>query len=431
MDYFQRNQSDMTENQPQLKRSLTYPLLTLYGLGTILGAGIYVLIGKVAATSGLYAPLAFIVAAVLAGLSGYSYAALSSRYPQSAGEAVYVQAAFSKQLLSTTVGWMVVLTGVVSAATIANGFVGYLNQFIHISEILAISILLVGLCLLACWGVAESVKVAAAITALEVGGLLFVLALAGNSLVSLPERLPELIPNISDGSAWFAILLGAFLAFYAFIGFEDMVNMAEEVKEPERTLPKAIFTALLISSLLYAVIALVAVLSLPLDVLQQSHAPMADILALHSKQASTIISLISLVAVMNGALVQIIMGARVVYGLGKQNLAPKWLGQVHAKFQTPVIATVLISLVVWFLAVALPLATLAKITSFIIIVVFLLVNISLILILKRENRENQEAQTSNGVMKVNAYVPYIASVMCILFLAVQIFALTQNITISH
>ncbi len=417
--------------EAQLKRTLTYPLLTLYGLGTILGAGIYVLIGKVAATSGLYAPLAFIVAAVLAGLSGYSYAALSSRYPQSAGEAVYVQAAFSKQFLSTVVGWMVILTGVVSAATIANGFVGYLNQFVDISEFLAITVMLLGLCLLACWGVAESVKVAAVITALEVGGLLFVLALAGDSLALLPERLPELIPNISDGSAWFAILLGAFLAFYAFIGFEDMVNMAEEVKEPERTLPKAIFTALLVSSLLYAVIALVAILSLPLDVLQQSNAPMADILALHSEQASTIISLISLVAVMNGALVQIIMGARVMYGLGKQNLAPKWLGQVHAKFQTPVVATVLISLVVWVLAVALPLATLAKLTSFIIIVVFLLVNVSLIRILKAENAEQQEKQTDTKAMKVNPYVPYIASVMCILFLAVQIFALTQNISVGH
>ncbi len=413
------------EDQPQLKRTLSYPLLTLYGLGTILGAGIYVLIGKVAATSGLYAPLAFIVAAVLAGLSGYSYAALSSRYPKSAGESVYVQAAFSKQVLSTAVGWMVILTGVVSAATIANGFVGYLNKFIHISDFFAITVMLIGLCLLACWGVAESVKVAAIITTIEVGGLLFVLLLAGDSLVLLPERLPELIPHFSDGAAWFAILLGAFLAFYAFIGFEDMVNMAEEVKQPERTLPKAIFSALVISSLLYVLIALVAILSLPLEALQQSNAPMTDILQRHSAQAAVIISLISLVAVMNGALVQIIMGARVMYGLSKQGLAPLWLGRVHAKFQTPVVATVLISLVVWFLAVALPLTTLAKLTSFIIIVVFLLVNLSLIRILKGEDK------TTDNIMKVNPYVPIIASIMCILFLAVQVFALYKGFLVGH
>ncbi len=413
------------DNQPQLKRTLTYPLLTLYGLGTILGAGIYVLIGKVAATSGLYAPLAFIVAAILAGLSGYSYAALSSRYPKSAGESVYVQAAFSKQFLSTIVGWMVILTGVVSAATIANGFVGYLNKFIHIGDFYAITVMIIGLCLLACWGVAESVKVAAVITAVEVGGLLFVLLLAGDSLALLPERLPELIPNLSDGGAWFAILLGALLAFYAFIGFEDMVNMAEEVKQPERTLPKAIFSALLISSVLYALIALVAILSLPLAELQQSQAPMTDILQNHSAQAATIISLISLVAVMNGALVQIIMGARVMYGLSKQGLAPLWLGKVHKKYQTPVVATILISLVVWFLAVALPLTTLAKLTSFIIIVVFLLVNLSLIRILK------QEQKPADSAMQVNPYVPVIASAMCLLFLAVQVYALFNGVLVGH
>jgi APA family basic amino acid/polyamine antiporter len=415
----------MTKQQPPLKRTLTYPLLTLYGLGTILGAGIYVLIGKVAATSGLYAPLAFIVAAILAGLSGYSYAALSSRYPKSAGESVYIQAAFSKQFLSTLVGWMVILTGVVSAATIANGFVGYLNTFIPVSEFLAITLMLIGLCLLACWGVAESVKVAATITVIEVAGLLFVLAIAGDSLALLPQRLPELIPNINDGDAWFAILLGAFLAFYAFIGFEDMVNMAEEVKQPERTLPKAIFSALIISSLLYAVIALVAILSLPLETLQQSQAPMADILLQHSTRASTIISLISLVAVMNGALVQIIMGARVMYGLGKLGLAPQWLGRVNARFQTPIVATMLISLVVWILAVAFPLETLAKLTSFIIIIVFLLVNISLIVILKRE------IKTENGVMQVNPYIPYIATILCTLFLGTQIYSLYNGIALGH
>ncbi len=408
----------------QLKRTISYPMLTLYGLGTILGAGIYVLIGKVAATSGMYAPIAFLLAASLAGLSGYCYAALSSRFPQSAGEAAYVQAAFGMKQLSSLVGWMVILTGVVSAATISNGFVGYLNVFIDTPKFWAITIMLIAMCALACWGINQSVKVAAVVTALELGGLILVLVLSGSSLSELPERAHEFIPDLSDGHIWFTILLGAFLAFYAFIGFEDMVNMAEEVIEPERTLPKAIIAALIISSALYILVALIAMLELPLMELQNSTAPMTDILNHHSVQAGIIISIISIVAVVNGALVQIIMGSRVMYGMARQGLAPEALGAVHSKLKTPVVATVSITFIVWLLAVALPLETLAKITSFIIILVFLLVNISLIKILYKEKEVPAKA------MKINNWVPVLATLMCLIFLGVQTLQLVTNGSIA-
>ncbi|MFT6153456.1 MAG: amino acid transporter [Bermanella sp.] len=421
----------MNKSNP-LKRTLGFPILTLYGLGTILGAGIYVLIGKVAATAGMFAPISFLLAAVLAGFSGYCYAALSSRFPQSAGEAAYIQAAFGIKNLSSLIGWMVILTGVVSAATISNGFVGYLNQFVSIPEFWAISIMLTAMCGLACWGVSESVTAAAIVTGIELAGLLMVLVLSGTSLAELPARAHELIPDISDGSIWFAILLGAFLAFYAFIGFEDMVNMAEEVKEPERTLPKAILTALAISSILYVLIALVAMMQLPLAILQQSTAPMADILKQHSAQAGVIISLISIVAVVNGALVQIIMGARVLYGMARQGLAPVIFGKVNNRFKTPVLATVLITIVVWVLAVALPLTTLAKITSFVIILVFLLVNVSLIKILSKEARILQNPiPIDTKAMPIKTWVPYVATLMCLLFLSVQVYQLIMESAISH
>ncbi|MGK0441762.1 MAG: amino acid transporter [Pseudohongiellaceae bacterium] len=139
--------------------------------------------------------------------------------------------------------------------------------------------------------------------------MLLVLALAGDVLLTLPDQWPVLTPKFNDTGAWFAILLGAFIAFYAFIGFEDMVNMAEEVKSPETNVPKAIISALVISAVLYLLIALVAVLTLPLPELQSSQAPMKDILSQHSSEAAVVITLISLVAVINGAMVQIIMGA--------------------------------------------------------------------------------------------------------------------------
>ena len=397
----------------ELKRSIGFSLLTLYGLGTILGAGIYVLVGKVAIYAGLYAPIAFLLAALLAGLSGYSYAALSSRYPKSAGEAVYVQAAFGIETLSSVVGWMVVLTGVVSAATIANGFVGYLQVFVPITDFWAITLLLGSMTLLAVWGVTESVVATAVTTVLGIIGLVLILAFSAPAFLTLHERMAEITPPLLDGGIWFGILLGAFLAFYAFIGFEDMVNMAEEVKEPELTLPKSIIAAIIVSSLFYYFIALAAILQLPLAELTASKAPLADVMNKHSQQAAWFISLISLAAIVNGALVQIIMGARVLYGMGKQSLAPAWLATVHGRFRTPYVSTLIIGFVVWVLATSLELTTLAKITSFIILIVFLLVNLSLLKILGMEIEQPEKA------MVVMWWVPVTGALMCVMFLGVQ------------
>lgn len=401
-----------------LKRTIGFSMLTLYGLGTILGAGIYVLVGKVALYAGLYAPIAFILAATLAALSGYSYAALSSRFPKSAGEAVYIQEAFHIRALSTCVGWMVVLTGIVSAATITNGFVGYLQVFVHITDFWAVTLLLLSMTALAIWGVTESVIVTAITTIMGIIGLLLILVFSLPAFLTLPDHLPALLPPVADGGVWFGILLGAFLAFYAFIGFEDMVNMAEEVKAPETSLPKAILAAIVISSVLYYLIALAAVLQLPMNALTASKAPMADIMAQHSAGAANFISLISLAAVVNGALVQIIMGARVLYGMGNRGLAPRWLATVHATRQTPYVATLIIGGVVWLLATNFHLATLAKITSFIILIVFLLVNLALIRLTSRET------MTPDKGMPVKKWVPYVATVMCILFLAAQLYQLS-------
>lgn len=400
------------KNMAELKRTITFPMLTLYGLGTILGAGIYVLVGKVAVNAGIYAPISFLIAALLAGLSGYSYSVLSASFPKSAGEAVYVQQAFSTKWLSTTVGWMVILTGIVSAATISKGFVGYLQVFINITDFWAITLLLFAMTSLAIWGVNESVAVTAITTILGIIGLVIILAVSMPAFTTLPQRLPELTPSLSNGAIWYGILLGAFLAFYAFIGFEDMVNMAEEVKAPEKTLPKAIIAAIVISSLFYYFIALAAILQLPLEQLTASKAPMTDIMNQHSEKAAWFVSLISLAAVVNGALVQIIMGARVLYGMGKQGLAPHWLASIHPIRKTPYIATVILGMVVWLLATNFHLATLAKITSFIIILVFLLVNGALITLLR--------SKPEVIALKAKSWVPYLGAFMCLMFLMIQL-----------
>ena len=359
-----------------LKRSISLPLLTFYGLGTILGAGIYVLTGEVAAHSGLFAPVAFLVASLLAAFSAFSYAELAARFPVSAGEAVYVQRAFGSTRLSTAVGMLIITIGVVSAATMAKGFVGYVQIILTIPEWVAIVSLVVLLGGLAAWGISQSAWIAAATTVVELFGLLLVLWSGGATLADLPSNLPTLMPP-PESLVWIGILSGAFIAFYAFIGFEDIVNVAEEVKHPARNLPLAIILALIVSTTLYLLVATVAVLSVPVAELAESNAPLAMVYAENSGKDPVFISLIGVAAVMNGALIQLIMASRVLYGMAEQNWIWAWFGNVHPVTRTPLHATVTVIAIVLTLALWLPLSTLAQATSLITLLVFSLINLSL------------------------------------------------------
>jgi amino acid transporter len=366
----------MTDAEPALKRSLSLTLVTLYGLGNILGAGIYVLIGKVAANAGLYAPLSFLVASILAGLTAFTYAELSSRYPLSAGEAVYMQAGFNLKLLSSTVGLLIILAGIVSAATICRGFVGYFHQFVPLSETLVIVLLVSVLGALAAWGIVESVRVAALLALVGVFGLLLVLWVAAPAGEVIVEALHSMTTSIVL-SDWHGIMLGGMLAFYAYIGFEDMVNVAEEVRNPVVNLPRAILIALLVSTLLYMAVALVAITSVPVAELANSDAPLAFIYQRATGNSPTAISIIAMFAVVNGALVQIIMASRVCYGLSRQGWLPAMFSRVNQFTRTPLISTLLVSLSILIMALWLPVETLARGASLLLLMVFSLVNLAL------------------------------------------------------
>ena len=391
--------------EEQLKRTLGLPLLTFYGLGTIVGAGIYVLIGEVAGVSGSLLPVAFVIAGVVAGLTGASYAELSARYPRAAGAALYVDAAFGNLYLSRLTGFGLLFTGVVSSATICKGFTGYLNLYVSVPEIVAIPLLCLGLFLVASWGIKESAWLITLITLLEVGGLLLVVYLAGSS-----ERTTDSIP-VHFGVT--GVLLGSFLAFYAFIGFEDMVNLAEEVKDPEVTLPRAILLSIAISIGLYVVVALAALLWSDLESISRSDSPLAVMVG-DSPTGVWVIGLISLVAVVNGALVQVIMAARVLYGMAMREMLPRFFARVNRMTQTPVLNTLLIVVVILCFALWLPMITLAKITSAVMLCIFALVNLSLIQVKRREHGE--------APFVVPVAVPVAGSICCVSILLYQFFA---------
>lgn len=356
-----------------LKRTLGLPLLLLYGLGTILGAGIYVLTGVVVAEAGEAAPLAFFLAAVVAAPTAYSYSVLSARYPQSAGEAVYVDKSFDRRWLTKCVGALVVGVGIISSATIARGFVGYLNVFIELPYGLVIPVLVMGLTALAIYGVLESVLVAAAISVLEVGGLLLVIY-GGFTFGEL--RAVSVIPSL-DSTVWAGVLAGAFLAFYAFIGFEDIVNMAEETREPERNVPYAILGSLGIATLLYFLVAYISVASVPVSELANHPAPMSYVVEQHGVFNPALVALISMLAVINGALVQIIMASRVIYGVARMEDEDHFLARIHRKTQTPTTATFLVGLAVLIMALLFDVRMLASLTSAVTLAIFMLVNLAL------------------------------------------------------
>lgn len=361
---------------PVLKRSLSLPMITLYGLGTTIGAGIYVLIGKVAGSAGLYAPIAFLVAALLAGLTVFSFAEFASRFPKSAGEAVFVHEAFAAKGLALVVGFAVMLSGLTSSAAIAHGFVGYLHEITATPDWLAILLLVCALGIVAAWGITESVTIAVIATVIEIGGLLVAIWSGYESFADLPARLPALLPPF-EATAWGGILAGSILAFYAFIGFEDMVNVAEEVKDVRRSLPRAIIITLAITTVFYLALSLVAVLSLPLDELAASEAPLALLLERKASGLSGAISIVAIIAILNGALIQTVMAARVLYGLANQGWLPRSLATVHPRTRTPILATAIVAGLILIFALWLPIVSLAEITSFLMLFVFATVNLAL------------------------------------------------------
>lgn len=360
----------------ELKRTISLPMLTLYGLGTMVGGGFYALMGKVAGEAGTAAPAAFALAGALAMLSALSFAELSSRYPVTAAETRYVTEGFGRPALGALTGWMVIVTGVVSAATLAVATIGFLGEMVPVWQKPGIALLVLAMGLVSFWGIGASVALVTVITFIEVGALVYIVAIAGGSLEALPERWTELLPR-GGGMGWTGVLAGSFLAFYAFIGFEDMVNMAEEVKDPRRALPWAILIGVALTTGLYVVVSTVAVLTAPVSELAASATPMATIVSAAGRRSGVGLGLVSLLAGVNGALVQIIMASRVAYGLARRGQAPAWLGAVHARTRTPHRATALMTIVILALALLFPLTALAKTTSAIILGIFATVNLAL------------------------------------------------------
>lgn len=353
---------------PQLRRRLGLFLLTFHAVGVMVGAGIYVLIGEMAREAGMLVPLAFALAALVALPTVLSYAELATRLPEAAGAALYVARGFGSERLGVVIGLFVIFSGIVSAAAVLQGGVGYLTSILPIPALLGVVTILVLLTLLAIIGVLESISAAVLFTFLEIGGLILV-----SSAGLLAEPVPQPAMEIQTGGLAKAVLL----AFFAYIGFEDVVNLAEEAREPSRTMPRALIFGLLIVAALYMLTSLAAIRAVPIPDLASSPRPLALVWERATGSSAGFLSGIAILAALNGVLAQLVMGARILFGLGRRSPALGFFHEAHPRFRTPVRATLVVAAAVLAFALFLPIGQLAQISTAMLLAVFILVNLAL------------------------------------------------------
>ncbi len=342
-----------------------------YGVGNIIGAGIYVLVGDAAGLAGGLLWLAFLAGAVIALFSGLSYAELSSMYPKAASEYIYVGRAYGNRLLSFMTEWIMLITELVAAAAVSLGFAGYFSTIFHVPELPVAFALLAILTVVAVGGVSGSFRLNTLLSIIAIGGLLIVI---GAGL----DRFGTVSYSYSSNGLS-GVLGAAVLVFFAFIGFDNMSNISEETKQPEKTVPRGLLIAVVITTVAYGLVGLAVVSLVPWQELSTSAAPLAYAVSVDlGPTAYGLLSIIALLTTLNTVLVLLIVSSRIIYGMGREGALPKVLGRLDRRTSTPIAAS-LIALVV---AVSfLPLGKIdivAKITSFGSLLTFTLVNLSLL-----------------------------------------------------
>ncbi|MEU7279996.1 APC family permease [Streptomyces sp. NPDC045431] len=367
-----------------LKRALTTPLLYFFILGDVLGAGVYVLIGQVAAESGgaVWVPLT--VALALALLTAASYAELATKYPRAGGASHYVTRAYGP-FAGFLAGFCMLAAGVVSVAALARGFAGdYLAAFATVPVALVAVLFLAALALLNARGIRESTRANVVATLVEVSGLVIIIVLGAWLLLrgdGDPGRLTRL--GTAEKGAASAVLSGAVLAYYSFVGFETSVNVAEETRDPRRSYPRALFGALATAGGVYVLVGIAASAAVPTSTLAQSSGPLLEVVRAAGGVPLWLFSAIALVAVANGALLTGIMSSRLTYGMARDGLLPALLTRVLPRRRTPWVAIAATTALSMLLAVTGSVETLAATLVLLLLVVFFLVNTA-VLVLRRD-----------------------------------------------
>jgi basic amino acid/polyamine antiporter, APA family len=373
------------ERDSELRRAITPTLLLIFIVGDILGGGIYALVGEVGAETGGAIWTAFVLALVMAAFTAGSYAELVSKYPHAGGAALYVNRAFRNRFVTFIVAFAVVASGITSASALARGFGGdYLSEFVDLKVVLGALALLALITIINLRGISESVKLNVGFTLIEIGGLLLIVLIAAVAIID-GDAEPGRAFEFKEGSSVLtAVLAGSALAFYALVGFEDSVNVAEETRNPTRTYPKVLFIGLGIAGLLYFLVTVGASAVVPTGDLASSSGPLLEVvkqgpLGINEK----VFSAIGLLALSNGALINMIMASRLLYGMAKEDVVPAPLGIVGSSRRTPWVSILFTAAIAAVLIITGDLTKLADTTVALLVIVFAIVNFS-VLYLRRD-----------------------------------------------
>jgi basic amino acid/polyamine antiporter, APA family len=400
---------ESTSGQPELKRAIGPGLLLFFVIGDILGTGIYALTGSVAGKIGGALWIPFLLAFVVAYLTAFSYLELVGKYPRAAGAALYTHKAFGINFLTFMVTFTVMASGVTSAATAAKAFGDtYLRQFVTLPTWAVATVFVIGLAVINFRGVGESVKANVVLTCIELSGLLLIIGVGVYAVMQGrgdASRLVEI--NTGDTSAFVAITAATSLAFFAMVGFEDSVNMAEECHNPPRIFPRAMLLGMGVAAAIYVVVAVLSSVLVPADVLAaaKSDALFKVLDAGAPGFPLAVFAAIGLFAVVNSALINMLMASRLLYGMANERIIPRPFGRVHQNRRTPWVSIVFTSAVAIVLVISADITLLGGTTALLLLAVFTIVNVA-VLVLRRRDPVDRPHFRAPG------WAPYVGIVLC-------------------
>ncbi|MBO3085222.1 APC family permease [Cellulomonas fengjieae] len=407
--------SEQTVMTTPLKRTIGRKVLLLFVVGDILGAGIYALTGKVAAQVGGAIWLPFLCAFALAALTAASYAELVGRFPKAAGAALYANRAFKRPFLTFMVAFAVMMSGITSASAAARAFGGdYLAEFFTVPTLAAAWFFLLAITVVNFIGISESVRVNVVLTVVEATGLLVILAIGAWALITGDGQPARALELETEGTPLIAVLGATALAFYALLGFEDSVNLAEEAQKPRRDFPRALFGGLAIAGLIYLGVAFTSSMLVDTATLAESTGPLLEVVKVAGLTFPPgLFAVIALLAVTNTALINMIMASRLVYGMSNEGIVPKILGRVHQSRQTPYVAIAFTVLIALTLVSTGDLAGLADTTVLLLLLVFAVVNVSVLRL--RKVPDDEHAKGDDGPsFRAPTWVPVVGAVVSLL-----------------
>ena len=407
-----------TPGEPALRRVMGPGLLLLFVVGDILGTGVYALTGRVAAEVGGAVWLPFLSAFIVAILTAFSYLELVTKYPQAAGAALYTHKAFGIHFLTFMVTFTVMCSGLTSASSASKAFASNFAEAFDLTLSEGAGLTLVALTFMTLVavvnfrGVGESVKVNVLLTCVELAGLLIVIGIGAWALGGGQGDTSRLLEfDTPDGEGAFgAVTAATALAFFAMVGFEDSVNMAEETKDPVRIFPKVMLAGLCLTGVIYILVAISSVALVSPEELGEGDAPLLKVVAAGAPGFPlTLFAFITMFAVANSALINMLMASRLLYGMARERVLPAFLGRVHPGRRTPWVGILFTTGIAFGLVWLADLAALGGTTSLLLLCVFTIVNIA-VLVLRRDPVEHAHFRAPTVIPVIGALCcAYLAS----------------------